>query len=49
MLQRKAATNKILLLGVDGLDPRLTKKYVEKGILPNIKQYIDRGRSKGRT
>ncbi len=43
MLQRKAATNKILLLGVDGLDPRLTKKYVEKGILPNIKQYIDRG------
>ena len=43
MLERKAAANKLLLLGVDGLDPRLTVKYVKKGILPNIKQYIDRG------
>ena len=43
MLQRKAATEKLLLLGVDGLDPRLTKKYVDKGLMPNVKQYIDRG------
>ena len=43
MLQRKAATEKLLLLGVDGLDPRLTKKYVDKGLLPHVKQYIDRG------
>lgn len=43
MLQRKAATEKLLLLGVDGLDPRLTKKYVDKGVLPHVKQYIDRG------
>ncbi len=42
-MQRKAAANKILLLGVDGLDPSLTRKYVDKGILPNIKQYIERG------
>lgn len=43
MLQRKAAANKLLLLGVDGLDPRLTKKYVEKGLMPNVKEYIERG------
>jgi len=43
MLQRKAAADKLLLLGVDGLDPRLTKKYVDMGLMPNMKQYIERG------
>ena len=43
MVQRRALANKLLLLGVDGLDPRLTKKYVEKGIMPNVKKYIERG------
>ncbi len=40
---RKAAAEKILLLGVDGLDPRLTRKYVDEGKLPNIKKLISRG------
>ena len=40
MLERKAAADKILLLGVDGLDPRLTRKFVDMGIMPNVKQYI---------
>ena len=40
---QKAAANKILLLGVDGLDPRLTRKYVDKGIMPNVKKLIERG------
>ena len=43
MTERKARSNKILLLGVDGMDPRLTRKYVDEGILPNVKQYIERG------
>ena len=43
MLQRKASANKLLLLGVDGLDPRLTKKYVAMGLMPNVKKYIERG------
>lgn len=43
MTERKARTNKILLLGVDGLDPRLTRKYVDMGLMPNVKQYIERG------
>lgn len=35
--------NKILILGVDGMDPRLTKKYVAEGIMPNTKKYIEQG------
>lgn len=34
---------KILLLGVDGLDPRLTRKYVDMGIMPNTRKLIERG------
>lgn len=34
---------KILVLGVDGMDPSLTKKYLDEGVLPNIEQYIKRG------
>lgn len=42
-MERTAKSTKILLLGVDGLDPRLTKRYVAQGIMPNVKQYIKRG------
>ena len=34
---------KVMVLGVDGLDPRLTKKFVDQGLLPHLKQIIDRG------
>ena len=40
---RKAVADKILLLGVDGLDPRLTRKYVDQGKMPNVAEYIRRG------
>ena len=43
MVSRKAFADKILLLGVDGMDPRLTRKYVDEGYMPNVKQYIERG------
>ena len=43
MTQRKATAQKILMLGVDGMDPSLTRKYVDMGIMPNVKQYIERG------
>ena len=43
MTERKVRSNKILLLGVDGMDPRLTRKYVDEGIMPNVKKYIERG------
>mgnify|MGYP000683395261 FL=1 len=28
--------NKVLVLGVDGLDPRLAKKYMDKGVMPHF-------------
>ena len=40
---REALTEKLLVLGVDGMDPRLTKKFLDEGKLANIKAYIDRG------
>lgn len=36
-------SEKILCLGVDGLDPRLTRKYVDEGKMPHVKQLIERG------
>ena len=34
---------KILVLGVDGMDPRFTKYMLDNGELPNIKKLIERG------
>lgn len=42
-MERKARADKILLLGCDGLDPRLTRKYVDMGLMPNVKKYIETG------
>ncbi len=42
-MQRKALATKILCLGIDGMDPSLTKKFVEKGLMPNTKKIIARG------
>ena len=42
-LRSKALSSKILVLGVDGMDPRLTKKYLDKGLLPNIERYLAQG------
>lgn len=42
-MERKARADKILLLGVDGMDPRLTRKFVNEGKMPNVKKFIERG------
>ena len=42
-LQRKALADKIMILGVDGMDPSLTKKFLAEGIMPNVQKYIERG------
>ena len=41
-----ALTDKVLMFGVDGLDPSLTRKFVDEGKLPNIKKFIDAGAQK---
>lgn len=42
-MQRKALSEKIIVLGVDGMDPRLTKKYLDQGIMPNLQKYLAQG------
>ena len=37
------ATKKVLILGVDGLDPQLIRKLVDGGDLPNFKKLISQG------
>jgi len=43
VLNRKAVSDKILILGIDGLDPRITRKLVDAGKMPNTKKFIERG------
>ncbi len=38
-----ALADKVLILGVDGLDPSLTKKFMDQGKLPNFKKIVERG------
>ena len=42
-MAREAKADKILVLGVDGFDPRAAKKCIEKGLMPNLVKYIERG------
>lgn len=39
----KAMTKKLMVLGMDAMDPKLTKKFVDKGIMPNTKKMIEMG------
>ena len=43
MLRNKALSQKVLLLGVDGMDPRFTRRLVDEGKLPNVKKLMDMG------
>ena len=43
IMQRKATSNKLIILGVDGMDPKLTKKYIAMGLMPNTEKFIKRG------
>lgn len=38
-----ARTDKLLFLGIDGMDPRITKKYLAEGIMPNLAKLLERG------
>lgn len=42
-MKREALTEKILVLGIDGMDPQLTKKFVGQGRMPNVAKLIERG------
>ncbi|MGO8719033.1 MAG: alkaline phosphatase family protein [Acidobacteriaceae bacterium] len=40
---RHAKVKKIIFLGLDGLDPGLTERYIAEGKLPNLKKLADAG------
>ena len=42
-MSRKALAEKIIVLGVDGMDPRLSKKFVDEGVMSNLQTIMDRG------
>jgi predicted AlkP superfamily phosphohydrolase/phosphomutase len=38
-----ARVRRVIILGLDGLDPGLTKRWIAEGYLPNLKQLAERG------
>lgn len=42
-MQRKALADKVMVLGVDGLDPRFARKMVDAGKMPAFKELSERG------
>ncbi len=39
----RTLNNKVLVLGVDGMDPRLSKYFMDKGKMPNLKKFVTQG------
>lgn len=39
----RTLNDKILVLGVDGMDPRLAKHFMDKGSMPNLQKYVEMG------
>ena len=42
-MERKAMTNKLLMLGMDGMDPRFTMRMLREGKMPNTQKVLERG------
>lgn len=42
-MKRTALTQKLLVLGVDGMDPKISRKFLAEGKMPNLQKFIDRG------
>mgnify|MGYP006289257723 CR=1 FL=1 len=38
-----AGGRKMIVLGIDGLDPKLTRQYMAEGLMPNMKRLAERG------
>ncbi|MBR5318304.1 MAG: alkaline phosphatase family protein [Peptococcaceae bacterium] len=43
MLRSKGLTDKLIVLGIDGMDPRFSRAMVDEGKMPNLKKLIDMG------
>jgi len=42
-MKHEVISDKMIVVGVDGMDPRLTKKYMEMGLMPNVKKLLEKG------
>ncbi|MTI80338.1 MAG: nucleotide pyrophosphatase [Firmicutes bacterium] len=42
-MKREALTNKVLVLGVDGMDPKISRKFLAEGKMPNLQKLINQG------
>ena len=42
-MKRKALTEKIAVIGVDGFEPVLAKKYMDQGKMPNLQKFVEKG------
>ncbi len=42
-MKKEALSQKILVLGVDGMDPSLAKKFMDMGKMPHLKKFVERG------
>ena len=43
MLRSKGLTDKLLVLGIDGMDPRFSKAMIDEGKMPNLKRLVELG------
>jgi len=41
--RRRSEAPKMIVLGVDGMDPRLTKKFMQQGLMPNCQRLSSQG------
>lgn len=42
-MERQKHAQKVMVLGVDGLDPKYTKWYMDQGGMQNLKKIYERG------
>lgn len=43
MIKNTPISEKLIVVGVDGMDPKLTKKYLEMGLMPNVEKLLKKG------
>ena len=37
------AERKVFIMGIDGMDPKITQQYIDEGIMPNLVEFLKRG------
>lgn len=42
-MKHERMAEKIMVFGIDGMDPELTRYHLEKGLMPNLKKFLELG------